>query len=139
MAPKKGTTNNPHGRPKKDRALTDLLMRELSHTVDVDGKPISGKRLIAKSVVDAVTTGKIKFPKDKEDSVISVKDWIDFVKWLYVHIDGSVKTEVDVTSNGKEINQIDGYDRAISTLANAIRKSVPGQGTESDGAMDSAK
>ena len=103
MAPPKGKTNNPNGRPKKERALTDLLEKQLAHTIDVDGVRLSGKRLVAKSVVDAVTTGRVRFPGDTEDSVISVKDWIDFVKWLYVHIDGSVKTEVDVTSNGETI------------------------------------
>ena len=101
-----GKTNNPHGAPRKDRALTKLLMTELSHTIDVDGKSISGKRLIAKNAVDAVTKGRVRFPNDTEDSVISVKDWIDFIKWLYVHIDGSVKTEVDVTSNGKDLTTI---------------------------------
>jgi hypothetical protein len=107
MAPKKGTTNNPNGRPKKDRALTDLLVKELAHKVLLpDGSEVSGKKLIAQNVVSAVTTGKVRFPKDTEESVISVKDWIDFMKWLYVHIDGSVKTEVDVTTNGKDVTII---------------------------------
>lgn len=107
MAPPKGTTNNPNGRPKKERALTDLLVRELSHGIELqDGTKVSGKKLIAQNVVAAVTTGKIKFPKDTEESVISVKDWIDFMKWLYVHVDGSVKTDIDVTSNGKTLRTI---------------------------------
>jgi len=106
MAPPKGTTNNPHGAPKKDRALTKLLMTELSHKIQVGDEQISGKKLIAMNVVNAVTTGRVRFPNDTEDSIISVKDWIDFMKWLYVHVDGSVKTEVDVTSNGKEITTI---------------------------------
>ena len=104
MAPKKGTTNNPNGRPKKERALTDLLVKELAHKVIMpDGTEVSGKKLIAQNVVSAVTTGKVKFPKDTEESVISVKDWIDFMKWLYVHVDGQAKSELDVTSGGEKI------------------------------------
>lgn len=107
MAPKKGTTNNPNGRPKKERALTDLLVRELSHKVIMpDGSEVSGKKLIAQNVVSAVTTGKVKFPKDTEESVISVKDWIDFMKWLYVHVDGAAKAELDLTSGGEKITTI---------------------------------
>jgi hypothetical protein len=137
MAPPKGTTNNPNGRPKKERALTDLLVKELSHGVELpDGTKVSGKKLLAQNVVNAITTGKVKFPKDAEESVISIKDWIDFVKWSYVHIDGSVKTEVDVTTNGKEINSIDGYDRAVSTLAATLREIVSSPDTKQDGSLD---
>lgn len=103
MAPPKGKSNNPKGRPPKQRALTDLLVKELAHTVEVDGKGVSGKKLIAKNVISAVTTGRIRFPNDTEDSVISVKDWIDFMKWLYAHVDGPPKAEVDVTTGGEKI------------------------------------
>jgi len=101
----KGSHNNPNGRPKKERALTDLLVKELSHTTELpDGTKISGKKLIARNIVNAITTGRIKFPKDGEESVISIKDWIDFVKWLYTHVDGQAKSEFDVTSAGEKIN-----------------------------------
>lgn len=106
MAPPKGTTNNPNGAPKKDRALTKLLVAELSHKVQVGDEQIPGKKLLAKNVVNAVITGRVRFPDDTADSIISVKDWIDFVKWLYVHIDGSVKTDIDLTTNGKDIQTI---------------------------------
>ena len=103
MAPPKGSKNNPNGRPPKSRALTDLLVKELSHPIDIDGAKVSGKKVVASLVVRAITTGRLKFPKDTEDSVISVKDWIEFVKWLHVHVDGSVKTDVDITSGDKPI------------------------------------
>ena len=101
----KVSRNNPNGRPKKDRALTDLLVKELSHKIELpDGTEIPGKKLIAMNVVNAVTTGRIRFPKDTEDSVISVKDWIDFMKWLYVHVDGQAKSALDdVAENGLRV------------------------------------
>ena len=52
---------------------------------------------------------------------------------------GKVTDKIDVTTQGEKVNSIDGYDRAISTLANAIRKSVPGEGAEQDGALDSTE
>lgn len=101
----KGRTNNPNGRPKKDRALTDLLVKELSHKVTMpDGTEVTGKKLIAMNLVNAVTTGKIRFPRDTEDSVISVKDWIDFMKWLYVHVDGPARNALDeIKDNGLRV------------------------------------
>lgn len=101
-----GKTNNPNGAPKKDRALTKLLMTELSHKVKVGDEEISGKKLIAMNVVNAVTTGRVRFPNDTEDSIISIKDWIDFMKWLYTHVDGQAKSEFDVTSAGEKIETI---------------------------------
>ena len=52
---------------------------------------------------------------------------------------GMLTDKVDVTTQGEKVNSIDGYDRAISTLANAIRKSVPGEGAEQNGAVDTPK
>jgi phage terminase small subunit len=51
---------------------------------------------------------------------------------------GLFTEKVDITTKGKEINN-DGYDRAISTLASAIRKVVPGESPEQNGDLDSAK
>ena len=52
---------------------------------------------------------------------------------------GLFTDKLDVTTKGEKINNADGYDRAISTLANAIRKVVPGTGAEQDGALDPAE
>lgn len=68
--------------------MTDLLGTALSRTVELDGRRVSGKRLLAFLVSDAITTGRVRFPNDVEDSVISIKDWIEFVKWVYDRIDG---------------------------------------------------
>lgn len=78
-----GRTNNPNGRPPKSKALTTMLDRALSRTLDLNGKRTSGKRVLAKLVADVLTTGRLTFPGDTESSVISIKDWLEFVKWFY--------------------------------------------------------
>ena len=88
MAPPKGSSNNPNGRPKKNTALTDMLKVALGHTYDYGDKKISGKRILSDLVSKAVITGRVRFPQDTEDSVISVKDWIELVKWTYERVDG---------------------------------------------------
>ncbi len=93
---------NRNGRPKKDRALTAILERAGSKTVEVDGKSISGRRLMALQVWEGITTGDVTFPNGKKLQ-LSPQDWKDFVKWAYAHIDGPPKTELDITTGGNAI------------------------------------
>ena len=77
-----------------------ILETALGKTFEVDGKKISGKRVIADMVSKAAVTGRVKFPGDTEDSVISVKDWIGLVQWVYERIDG--KPKQPLTGEGDE-------------------------------------
>jgi len=52
---------------------------------------------------------------------------------------GKARDNVDITTQGEKVNSLDGYDRAISTLAHALRKVIPGESANSDGSMDSTK
>ena len=52
---------------------------------------------------------------------------------------GKARDNVDITTQGEKVNSIDGYDRAISAFADAIRKVIPGESADSDGSMDSTK
>jgi len=88
MAGIAGKTNNPNGRPPKSKALTNMLEVALGKTHLYQGKSISGKRILADMVSNAIITGRIRFPSDTEDSVISIKDWIELVKWTYERVDG---------------------------------------------------
>jgi hypothetical protein len=88
MAAPKGSHNNPNGRPPASRALTDLLRKSLNKTFDVgEEKKRSGKIILAETVVIALVTGRLRFPGDAEDSVLSVRDWIEFTKWAYTYLE----------------------------------------------------
>jgi hypothetical protein len=84
----KGSHNNPNGRPKKDTALTDMLKVSLGKTQDYEGKKVSGKKILAELVSKAVITARVKFPNDESESIISIKDWIELIKWVYERVDG---------------------------------------------------
>ena len=96
----KGQSGNPNGRPPKSRALTEILERGGSKTVEIDGKHISGKRLVSMYVWELATTGKVQF-EGRELRVTSVREWADIVKWIYSHIDGQPKSEIDLTHDGE--------------------------------------
>lgn len=97
-----GQSGNPKGRPKKDRALTAILERAGSATVDVGGKRVSGKQLMARMVWQGITSGEIAFPDGKKMR-LAPQDWRDFVKWAYAHIDGPPRPELDGDGNLKVI------------------------------------
>jgi len=88
MAGVAGKTNNPNGRPPKSKALTSMLEAALGKTRLYGGAKVSGKKILSDMVSDAIITGRLRFPNDTEDSIISVKDWLELVKWAYERIDG---------------------------------------------------
>jgi len=55
--------------------------------VPVDGGRVAGRRLLARLVVEGITTGKVTFPGEDKSSVLGVKDWIEFVKWAYQYLE----------------------------------------------------
>ncbi len=42
-----GVTNNPKGRPPKNRALTEILEKAGAASLEINGSKVSGKRLLA--------------------------------------------------------------------------------------------
>jgi Family of unknown function (DUF5681) len=84
---KKGQSGNPGGRPPKSRALTEILSKTGDRKVDVAGKKVSSKQLIALLLWEIATTGRAIFP-DKTELEVSPRDWLETVKWLFGQIDG---------------------------------------------------
>lgn len=89
---KPGQSGNPNGRPQKNRAWTEILERAGNATEQVKDKRLARKRLIADLVMQAAATGRITFPNERE-LVAEFKEWADFVKWIYTHIDGPARLD----------------------------------------------
>ena len=99
----KGQSGNPNGRPPKNRALTAILERAGSKTVEVDGKRISGKRFMAQALFEIVTTGKTVLASGRE-VVAGPQAWLEIVKFLYAQIDRPPPKDINL--GGQEDNPL---------------------------------
>jgi hypothetical protein len=104
---KPGQSGNPKGRPPKERALTEILERAGKTTVEVEGKKISGQRLVAHLAWELATTGQVALPNGVVLEA-ELDDWLNAVKWLYAQIDGPPKQGLEVTGpDGEGLFPID--------------------------------
>ena len=112
---------NRGGRPKSFDALRKLAQK------------IAGE-LPEESDVTRVTEMLIEMSKSKNPS-----DRALFLAYAF----GKPKEEVDVTSKGESINlkeeDAERFDRAILTLADALRETVSGKGTEQNSPVDTSE
>ena len=97
----KGQSGNPNGRPPKSRALTAILERAGSRTVEIDGKRVSGKRFMAQALFEIVTTGETRLASGRE-IVAGPQAWLEIVKFVYAQIDGPPPKDVNI--GGQEDN-----------------------------------
>lgn len=101
MAWKKGESGNAKGRPLKNRGLTEIL-EKAGDGKKVYGNGVAPKKIVAEMLWRAAATGKITFA-DGETKTIDALDWLGIVKFIYQHVDGPPKNELDVTSNGNAL------------------------------------
>ncbi len=98
----KGKSGNPNGAPPKNRALTAILEAAGDIKIDHNGKKVTRKEVIADLLWQMVTTGKAILPENKTLE-LAPQDLLGLLKFIYNHVDGPPKAELDVTSNGETI------------------------------------
>jgi len=99
MTFKAGQSGNPKGRPLKNRTLTGILEKAGNLKQDMGNAAVTRKQLLADLLWQAATTGTVTFP-DGFVRTLDIQDWSGVVKFIYQHIDGPPKAEVDITSGG---------------------------------------
>lgn len=96
MTFKPGVSGNPKGRPKT-RVLSERLRAAGSQTVEVDGKPHAGSIVAARIAWDGLATGKLRFPEDSEDTILSFDQWLALAKFVYGQTEGPPPQAVEVS------------------------------------------
>lgn len=95
-----GASGNPNGRPRKDRALTTILEAAGNQTTAGPGdKRTARKRIVAALLWELASTGRATFP-DGTILEADPADWLSAVKWLYQHIDGPPKQQLEHSGPG---------------------------------------
>jgi len=83
--PLKGKTNNPNGRPLKNRALTEIL--EAAGQEEIKGSKLTRSQFLAHALWSVVTNGEVTLA-NKKLLQVSPSDWLGVVQFLYKQIDG---------------------------------------------------
>jgi len=110
---------------------------------DDEGKLIvNPKTKLIKKIKQKVTTiqaksegGEDKEIIDTEIELYSAQEALNTIAKL----NGMITDKLDLTSKGDKVQPDDRFDRAISTLADALREVVPGTSTKQDGEMDTSE
>jgi hypothetical protein len=84
---KAGASGNPGGRPRGKRALTQILEEAANEVAIIGGETITGKDMIARMVIQFLTTGEVMLGGRQLQA--SINDWLAAVKWFYSHVDGA--------------------------------------------------
>jgi hypothetical protein len=95
----KGQSGNAKGRPPKNRTLTAILEKAGNAKRIVGDKPVASKKMVADLLWEAAATGKIT---EADGTVVKVEidDRIGIIRFLYQHIDGPPRSEVEVSGAG---------------------------------------
>src|SRR5262249_204251 len=92
---RKGESGNKAGRPSKGRILAQALRETAAHDRYGD---LSNQQLIARMVWEGLAMGTITFSNDRTLE-LNVKEWLELVKWVHAHVDGSYRPEPEETAD----------------------------------------
>ena len=140
---KQGQSGNPAGRKPKGRALAEILQKAGGKTHKVDGKNMAARQVVAQMLWQLAATGQAQFPDGSSVVMgrVALDDWLAVVKFIYQHIDGPARTEVDLTSGGAPLNKRPDYSRLSVEelkLLRALTAKMSGEDAEPDGDDDAA-
>jgi phage terminase small subunit len=117
--------------------ITDLMdVTSMGFTIDLTGDGEGGKNphtKLIKKIKQKVTTHIAKNESDEDREVVeteielySAQDALNTIAKL----NGMITDKVDLTSKGEKLQSDDNHDRAISSLADALREIIPSKSPE---------
>ena len=129
--------------------IKDLMdITTTGHTINLMTTDENGNKIIRpqtkliRKIKSKVTTHIGKKETDEDVEIIETELELypaDGALEFLAKLSGLVTDKVDVTTKGEKVTSDDRYDRAISTLADAIREILPGEGAGTDSDLDAPK
>jgi hypothetical protein len=101
-----GQTGNPSGRPKGKRALTVLLEEAGERAISLKPRGskeevrVARKEVLAELAWELVLNGHVIL-MDGTKLKLPAQEWMSLYKWIFTHIDGPARAELDVSTDGK--------------------------------------
>lgn len=115
---KPGQSGNPRGRPSKARSLSSILETAGSASIEVGGKRIASKRLVARLLWEIATTGRCTMP-DGRTMTAGPGGWLDVVKFVYGQVDGPPPREVNLGGQAENPLVIVNWDETTNEEGDA--------------------
>jgi hypothetical protein len=89
--------------------LSERLRAAGSKTVEIYGKRVSGSIVSAQLAWDGLTSGKVRFPGDTEDTVLTFAEWLTLAKFVYGQTEGPPPAAVEHSGPDGGPIQVKGY------------------------------
>lgn len=94
-------SNNPHGRPPKERSLTEQIKKALDLRCEGDAQQRTRKEVMGEMLAQAVSTARATFP-DGTVMKLSVKDWLETTFKVLAQVDGPPRTDINMSVDGNQ-------------------------------------
>lgn len=104
----KGQIANPKGRPPLGRSMADSIRAELQRKVKVGNRYTTKQAVLSGMIVDAMVTSACVTLSGKVIQ-LNPKLWLELVKFVGVHTDGPMPSQLDITSAGQPLKAYIGY------------------------------
>jgi hypothetical protein len=88
----------------------------LSKSRKIDGKSKKKSVILAEVVIDAILDGLVILPNGREVS-LEPREWIDLTKFVFLHVDGPVKAQLELSTDKDRPLLIGTFDYAASVAA----------------------
>ena len=139
----KGTSGNPGGRPKDDKAWGTIVRDVGNMTAEEILEFIPKNNDLGRMIARLPKTVQMKYlVTARVFSALMFEPSSGLLNALMDRVDGKVIQPVDMTNKGDKFESgadAERFDRSILALADAIREGISGKGTEQNGEMDATE
>jgi len=100
----KGQSGNPNGRPRKTRALANILEVRGQQKYEYCGELLSGNEILSRIVWDILLKRKALFMDRKRYEAIKLELWENILKFYVNHTEGPPRAELDITTGDEPLS-----------------------------------